>query len=180
MAICSTRPKISPRCSGKIDEGFDIASGWRKERVDNPLTRKIPSRIANWLMSKASGVDLRDFGTTFKAYRVRSPERRSSLRRTAPLYPGAGQFLRRARGGSADPEHAARFRRFALRAEPDLPRPVRYSDHPVPAEILHPADAFLRRDRPDRDGSRQSACSVIACSSSCSGGSTSSRSTAPC
>ena len=54
----------------RIDEGYDIASGWRKERVDNAITRKIPSRIANWLMSKASGVDLRDFGTTFKAYRA--------------------------------------------------------------------------------------------------------------
>src|SRR5204863_3294470 len=58
-----------PALLAKIDEGFDIASGWRKERVDNPITRKIPSRIANWLMSRASGLDLRDFGTTFKAYR---------------------------------------------------------------------------------------------------------------
>src|SRR5579884_362312 len=62
-------PEDIPALLRKIDEGFDIASGWRKERVDNPLTRKIPSRIANWLMSKASGVELRDFGTTFKAYR---------------------------------------------------------------------------------------------------------------
>ncbi|HWD98003.1 MAG TPA: glycosyltransferase family 2 protein, partial [Bryobacteraceae bacterium] len=62
-------PEDIPALLRKIDEGFDIASGWRKERGDNPLTRKIPSRIANWLMSKASGVDLRDFGTTFKAYR---------------------------------------------------------------------------------------------------------------
>jgi glycosyltransferase involved in cell wall biosynthesis len=54
----------------KIDEGYDIASGWRKDRVDNPVTRKIPSRIANWMMKRASGVDLRDFGTTFKAYRA--------------------------------------------------------------------------------------------------------------
>jgi glycosyltransferase involved in cell wall biosynthesis len=63
-------PEDIPALIQKIDEGYDIASGWRKERVDNPLTRKIPSRIANWLMSKASGVDLRDFGTTFKAYRA--------------------------------------------------------------------------------------------------------------
>src|SRR5438270_2043927 len=62
-------PEDIPALLRKIDEGYDIASGWRKERVDNPLTRKIPSRIANWLMSKASGVELRDFGTTFKAYR---------------------------------------------------------------------------------------------------------------
>src|SRR5580700_4537199 len=63
-------PEDIPALLSKIDEGYDIASGWRKERVDNPLTRKIPSRIANWLMAKASGVDLRDFGTTFKAYRA--------------------------------------------------------------------------------------------------------------
>jgi len=63
-------PEDIPALLAKIEEGYDIASGWRKERVDNPLTRKIPSRIANWLMAKASGVDLRDFGTTFKAYRA--------------------------------------------------------------------------------------------------------------
>src|SRR3954463_13653611 len=63
-------PEDIPALLRKIDEGYDIASGWRKERVDNAITRKIPSRIANWLMSKASGVDLRDFGTTFKAYRA--------------------------------------------------------------------------------------------------------------
>src|SRR6266568_2088922 len=63
-------PEDIPALLRKIDEGYDIASGWRKERVDNALTRKIPSRIANWLMAKSSGVDLRDFGTTFKAYRA--------------------------------------------------------------------------------------------------------------
>src|SRR5271166_388750 len=63
-------PEDIPALLAKIDEGYDIASGWRKERVDNPITRKIPSRVANWMMSKASGVDLRDFGTTFKAYRA--------------------------------------------------------------------------------------------------------------
>jgi glycosyltransferase involved in cell wall biosynthesis len=63
-------PEDIPNLLAKIDEGFDIASGWRKTRVDNAVTRKIPSRIANWLMAKASGVDLHDFGTTFKAYRA--------------------------------------------------------------------------------------------------------------
>lgn len=63
-------PEDIPALLEKIDEGYDIASGWRKERVDNPITRKIPSLVANWLMSKASGIDLRDFGTTFKAYRA--------------------------------------------------------------------------------------------------------------
>src|SRR6266436_858027 len=63
-------PEDIPALLSKIDEGYDIASGWRKERIDNPITRKIPSRVANWLMSKASGIELRDFGTTFKAYRA--------------------------------------------------------------------------------------------------------------
>ncbi|HYZ86018.1 MAG TPA: glycosyltransferase family 2 protein [Bryobacteraceae bacterium] len=62
-------PADIPALLAKIDEGFDIASGWRKNRLDNAVTRKIPSRVANWLMREVSGVDLQDFGTTFKAYR---------------------------------------------------------------------------------------------------------------
>ncbi len=63
-------PEDIPALLAKIEEGYDIASGWRKNRVDNAITRKIPSLIANWLMKKASGVELHDFGTTFKAYRA--------------------------------------------------------------------------------------------------------------
>jgi glycosyltransferase involved in cell wall biosynthesis len=63
-------PEDIPALLAKIEEGYDIASGWRKNRLDNAVTRKIPSRIANWMMAKVSGVELRDFGTTFKAYRA--------------------------------------------------------------------------------------------------------------
>jgi glycosyltransferase involved in cell wall biosynthesis len=63
-------PEDLPALLAKIDEGYDIASGWRYQRQDNLVLRKVPSRIANWLMSKVSGVDLHDFGTTFKAYRA--------------------------------------------------------------------------------------------------------------
>jgi glycosyltransferase involved in cell wall biosynthesis len=63
-------PEDIPSLLSQIDDGFDIASGWRKNRLDNAFTRRIPSRIANWLMAKLSGVNLRDFGTTFKAYRA--------------------------------------------------------------------------------------------------------------
>jgi len=63
-------PEDIPALLEKIEEGYDIASGWRKNRLDNAVTRKIPSRIANWLMARASKVNLRDFGTTFKAYRA--------------------------------------------------------------------------------------------------------------
>ena len=63
-------PEEIPRLLAKLDEGYDIVSGWREQRVDNLWTRRVPSRIANWLMAKLSGVSLHDFGTTFKAYRA--------------------------------------------------------------------------------------------------------------
>ena len=62
-------PEEIPQFIAKIREGYDIASGWRAHRTDNWLTRQLPSRIANWIMARLSGVDLHDFGTTFKAYR---------------------------------------------------------------------------------------------------------------
>jgi glycosyltransferase involved in cell wall biosynthesis len=62
-------PDDIPAFIEKIDQGYDIVSGWRKVRIDNLWMRRIPSRCANWLMSKLSGVDLHDFGTTYKAYR---------------------------------------------------------------------------------------------------------------
>lgn len=62
-------PEDIPIFVEKIHEGFDIVSGWRANRKDPFLSRKLPSRIANWLMAKISGIKLHDFGTTFKAYR---------------------------------------------------------------------------------------------------------------
>ena len=62
-------PEEIPEFISKLNEGYDIVSGWRLKRVDALLTRRLPSRTANWLMGKLSGVDLHDFGTTFKAYR---------------------------------------------------------------------------------------------------------------
>jgi glycosyltransferase involved in cell wall biosynthesis len=62
-------PEEIPAFLSKINEGYDVVSGWRKQRVDNLVMRKIPSRIANRIASKISGVDIHDFGTTFKAYR---------------------------------------------------------------------------------------------------------------
>ena len=62
-------PADLPVLIERIHQGFDIVSGWRKDRVDNYLTRRLPSAIANWAMKVLSGVPLHDFGTTFKAYR---------------------------------------------------------------------------------------------------------------
>jgi glycosyltransferase involved in cell wall biosynthesis len=62
-------PDDIPNFLEKLEEGYDVVSGWRKERVDSLIMRRIPSLCANWLMAKLSGVDIHDFGTTFKAYR---------------------------------------------------------------------------------------------------------------
>src|SRR5882724_9784095 len=62
-------PDEIPRFLEKIEEGYDLVSGWRHARHDHWLMRQIPSRAANWMMAKLSGVELHDFGTTFKAYR---------------------------------------------------------------------------------------------------------------
>jgi glycosyltransferase involved in cell wall biosynthesis len=62
-------PGEIPAFLEKLEEGYDVVSGWRRERIDNFVMRRFPSRCANWLMAKLSGVDIHDFGTTFKAYR---------------------------------------------------------------------------------------------------------------
>ena len=62
-------PNDIPAFLEKLDEGYDVVSGWRKERIDNFILRRVPSLCANWLMARLSGVDIHDFGTTFKAYR---------------------------------------------------------------------------------------------------------------
>jgi glycosyltransferase involved in cell wall biosynthesis len=53
----------------KLDEGFDVVSGWRKDRKDNAVKRNLPSRLANLLISRVSGVHLHDYGCSLKAYR---------------------------------------------------------------------------------------------------------------
>ncbi len=62
-------PADIPRLIEKINEGFDVVSGWRKDRKDTFVTRKIPSMLANGLISCLTGVHLHDYGCTLKAYR---------------------------------------------------------------------------------------------------------------
>jgi glycosyltransferase involved in cell wall biosynthesis len=63
-------PEEIPQFLAQMAKGYDVVSGWRVARKDPWLTRRLPSRVANWLMAKLSGMPLHDFGTTFKAYRV--------------------------------------------------------------------------------------------------------------
>jgi glycosyltransferase involved in cell wall biosynthesis len=62
-------PADIPMLLAKLDEGYDLVSGWRKDRKDNRLTRTLPSNVANGLISWATGVHLHDYGCTLKAYR---------------------------------------------------------------------------------------------------------------
>jgi len=79
-------PADIPMFLEKISEGYDIVSGWRKQRIDNLWLRRIPSKIANWIMAKLSGVEIHDFGTTFKAYRREILEQ-------VPLYGELHRFI---------------------------------------------------------------------------------------
>ncbi|MEE9355130.1 MAG: glycosyltransferase family 2 protein [Methylococcaceae bacterium] len=67
-------PADIPRLIAKLDEGYDVVCGWRKDRKDDFLQRKLPSKIANWLIVKISGVKLHDYGCSLKAYRSKYVE----------------------------------------------------------------------------------------------------------
>ncbi len=62
-------PADIPRLLRKLDEGYDVVSGWRRNRQDAMISRRIPSNMANWLISWVTGVHLNDYGCTLKAYR---------------------------------------------------------------------------------------------------------------
>ncbi len=79
-------PEDIPRLLRKLEEGYDIVSGWRKDRKDPFLSRKLPSKIANWIISKVTGVELHDYGCTLKAYR-------SEIAKRYRLYGDMHRFL---------------------------------------------------------------------------------------
>lgn len=62
-------PEDIPRLLDKLNEGYDLVTGWRKDRQDAALTRLLPSKIANWLIGSITGVKVHDYGCTLKAYR---------------------------------------------------------------------------------------------------------------
>ncbi|MBW4578607.1 MAG: glycosyltransferase family 2 protein [Tildeniella nuda ZEHNDER 1965/U140] len=63
-------PADIPILLAKLEEGYDLVSGWRKDRQDAALSRLLPSKIANWLISQVTGVKLKDYGCSLKAYRA--------------------------------------------------------------------------------------------------------------
>lgn len=81
-------PADIPKLLEKIDEGYDVVSGWRIDRKDS-LLRKIPSRVANWAISVVSGVRLHDYGCSLKAYRrtvLRDVRLYGEMHRFVPIY----------------------------------------------------------------------------------------------
>ncbi|MEO8206561.1 MAG: glycosyltransferase, partial [Chthoniobacterales bacterium] len=82
-------PEDIPLMLAKIEEGYDVVSGWRKDRQDNALSRNIPSIIANRLISFVSGVRLHDFGCSLKAYRkdvIKGVRIYGEMHRFLPIY----------------------------------------------------------------------------------------------
>jgi len=82
-------PGEIPKLLEKLDEGYSVVSGWRADRQDKEMTRKLPSRIANWLISKVSGVHLHDYGCALKAYKrevVEQVRLYGEMHRFIPIY----------------------------------------------------------------------------------------------
>jgi len=82
-------PADIPRLLVKLAEGYDVVSGWRHNRIGGTLTRKLPSLIANWLISRMSGVHLHDYGCTLKAYKkevVKGVKLYGEMHRFIPIY----------------------------------------------------------------------------------------------
>jgi len=79
-------PEDIPRLLHKLDEGYDIVVGWRHKRQDKLISRKIPSRIANWLIGKITGVPIKDNGCSLKAYRA-------DVIKNIPLYSEMHRFI---------------------------------------------------------------------------------------
>jgi len=82
-------PADIPKLLDKLAEGYDVVSGWRIDRKDAALKRNLPSRMANWLISKISGIHLHDYGCSLKAYKtdvVKGVKLYGEMHRFIPIY----------------------------------------------------------------------------------------------
>ena len=79
-------PADIPKLLERLDEGYDLVCGWRKERQDKFLTRRVPSIVANWIIGKVTGVPIHDNGCSLKAYRA-------SIIKQVPLYGEMHRFI---------------------------------------------------------------------------------------
>lgn len=82
-------PRDIPSLISKLEEGYDVCSGWRKDRKDNQYSRLLPSRIANWIISLVTGVHLHDYGCSLKAYRkeiIKNIKLYGEMHRFVPIF----------------------------------------------------------------------------------------------
>jgi glycosyltransferase involved in cell wall biosynthesis len=82
-------PQDIPKLLAKLQEGYQVCSGWREDRKDHALKRNLPSRIANWLISTISGIRLHDYGCSLKAYRrevIKGVKLYGEMHRFIPIY----------------------------------------------------------------------------------------------
>jgi glycosyltransferase involved in cell wall biosynthesis len=123
----------------KIREGYDIVSGWRKKRKDRLLTRRIPSAIANWLISRITHIKLHDFGCTLKAFR-------KEVVKNINLYGELHRFIPAIASniGVSIAEVVVNHRPRKHGKSKYTPRPS-YSQ--VPPELFHTASSDIRHDR---------------------------------
>ncbi|WP_340689884.1 glycosyltransferase family 2 protein [Hydrogenobacter thermophilus] len=101
-------PEDIPALIRKLEEGYDLVSGWRKDRKDPFFSRRLPSMIANWIISKVTGVELHDYGCTLKAYRA-------DILKELELYGDMHRFL-----PALTKRHGAKITEVVVRHHPRL------------------------------------------------------------
>ncbi len=101
-------PEDIPALIRKLEEGYDLVSGWRKDRKDPFFSRRLPSMIANWIISKVTGVELHDYGCTLKAYRA-------EILKELELYGDMHRFL-----PALTKRHGAKITEVVVRHHPRL------------------------------------------------------------
>jgi len=79
-------PAEIPKLIEKLNEGYDVVCGWRKDRKDKTITRIVPSKVANWIIGKVTGVPIHDNGCSLKAYR-------KSVIKSVKLYSDMHRFI---------------------------------------------------------------------------------------
>lgn len=108
-------PDDIPALLKSLEEGYDIVNGWRRERKDVWLTKVLPSRIANWLIGRMTGVMLHDYGCSLKAYR-------SEVIKEIPLYGELHRFI-----PALAAIHGARITEAPVRHHPRLKGKSKYT-----------------------------------------------------
>ena len=155
-------PRDIPMLVDTLEDDYDLVAGWRMKRQDKLVTRKIPSRIANWLIGKITGIPIRDNGCSLKAYRA-------SVMRHVPLYSEMHRFIP-AMSSIAGARivqvpvrhHARQFGAVEVRAIADLQGPARLDFDPARRRVCEPAARLVLQDGPRAGRARRARSSSAA------------------